>query len=58
MARAYNQMAEYRARLDHFAELLSLDIPLQDIGERMGLRRAAPYKMLSAIRRELGDQAR
>lgn len=44
-------------RLDRFAELLSLDIPLKDIGERMGISRGAPYVLLMKLRAKYGWQA-
>lgn len=43
--------------LDRFAELLSLDLPLRDIAERMGVRRARASQLLMKIRARLGPQA-
>jgi hypothetical protein len=37
MPHSPQQQADYTTKLDHFAELLSLDIPIPDIRQRMGL---------------------
>lgn len=47
-----------RQRLDRFAELLSSDIPIPQIAERMGIGRGTAHDLLKKIRDELGDQAR
>ena len=44
-------------RLDHFAELLSRDIPIPQIAERMGIGRGAAHALLKKLRDRLGDQA-
>lgn len=58
MARSARQIAETEATLNRFAELLSRDIPLSNIAERMGIRRARASQLLIEIRRRLGWQAR
>lgn len=58
MSTTASRIAAREARLDHFAELLSLDIPLAQIAERMGIRTARASQMLMEIRRRLGWQAR
>jgi hypothetical protein len=44
-------------RMDHFAELLSIELDRQSICERMGLGRNAYYAMLFKLRKRLGPQA-
>lgn len=44
-------------RLDRFAELLSQDIPVPVICQRMGIGKGAGYALLMKIRRRLGWQA-
>ena len=47
------------SREQQFAELLSRDIVVEDIGERMGFaNRKTANAMLQRIRRKLGTQAR
>lgn len=58
MARSQQQIADYEARLERFAELLSEDIPLAEIAERMGIRTARASQLLMTIRAGLGWQAR
>jgi hypothetical protein len=57
MAQSSQQSVDYAARLDRFAELLSLGISIPAIRERMGLKQALAYKMLDDLRRRLGWQA-
>jgi hypothetical protein len=57
MARSPEQIADYHAKLDHFAELLSLDIPVWLIGQRMGLSRGNAYKLVADLRAKYGWQA-
>lgn len=57
MPRSAQQIADSKATLDRIAELLSQDIPLRDIAERMGIRRARASQLLIAIREQLGRQA-
>lgn len=49
--------AAYRLKLDHFAELLSMDLAISDIRERMGISKRRAYGMLARIRSDLGPQA-
>ena len=58
MPRSPQQIAEYRAKLDKFAELLSLDLDMLTIRERMGLTNGRAQAMMCQIRSELGWQAR
>jgi hypothetical protein len=44
-------------KLDEFAELLSRDIEIHAIAERMGITRRAANSMLLRIRKRLGPQA-
>ena len=44
-------------RLDHFAELLSLDIPLSEIRERMGVTKGCTASLLAKLRAKYGRQA-
>lgn len=46
------------ARLDQFAELLSRDIPIPAICQRMGIGRGAGYALLTKLRTRLGVQAK
>lgn len=45
------------ARLDRFAELLSLDIPMPDICARMGLSRGGASAMMKKLLAKFGRQA-
>lgn len=58
MARSAQQIADAEATLDRFAELLSRDVPLSVIAERMGIRRARASQLLMTLRKRLGEQAR
>lgn len=44
-------------RLDRFAELLSQDLPMRVIAERMGIGKGAAYAMLCKLRDKYGWQA-
>lgn len=44
--------------IDRFAELLSEDIPIPAIRERMGLTNSAAQSLMRRIRQKLGPQAR
>jgi DNA-binding IclR family transcriptional regulator len=52
-----SQQLRAEQRLDHFAELLSQDIPLHDIAERLGVRTARASQLLMKLRARLGPQA-
>lgn len=47
----------YVDRFDHFAELLSLDIPMPEIGRRLGMTRGGTGNMLRKLRDKYGWQA-
>jgi DNA-binding IclR family transcriptional regulator len=53
-----HQQLQAEATLDHFAELLSLDLSLTQIAERMGVRRARASQLLMKLRQRLGPQAK
>lgn len=57
MAHSAQNIADYEAKLDRFAELMSLDIPIPQICERMGIPRGSAYRLLMDLRRRLGWQA-
>jgi DNA-binding transcriptional regulator LsrR (DeoR family) len=44
-------------RMDHFAELLSLDLTTAEIAERMGIKRTRATQMLAELKRKYGWQA-
>jgi hypothetical protein len=44
--------------LNRFADLLSEDIPLREIAERMGIRTPRASQLLMKLRARLGPQAR
>lgn len=57
MPRSPQQIADYAARLDRFAELLSLDVPMPQIAQRLGASRGGAHRMLGELRRKYGWQA-
>lgn len=57
MAHSAQNIADYEAKLDRFAELLSLDIPIPQICERMGIPKGSAYRLTMDLRRRLGWQA-
>jgi hypothetical protein len=57
MARSAQQIADHQAKLDRFAELLSLDIPMPTIAERLGIGRGAAHHLLAELRAKYGWQA-
>lgn len=57
MAHSPQQIIDYAERLNHFAELLSREIPVRQICERMGVRKGQGYRWLGEIRAGLGWQA-
>lgn len=57
MPRSPQQIADYQVRLDRFADLLSLDIPIPDICQRMGLGKGHAYNLLAILRDKYGWQA-
>jgi hypothetical protein len=57
MPRSAQQIQDYADRLDRFAELLSLEIPIREIAERMGIRPARASQLLIELRKKLGWQA-
>jgi hypothetical protein len=50
-------MAAFNERLDRFAELLSLDLPMPVIRQRMGLTNSAAQGLMHRLRQKLGWQA-
>jgi hypothetical protein len=52
-----SQQRQAEETLDRFAELLSQDIPLRMIAERMGIRTPRASQLLMKIRERLGPQA-
>lgn len=48
---------ESEQRLARFAELLSQDLPLRAIAERMGIRTPRASQLLMKLREQLGPQA-
>jgi hypothetical protein len=52
-----NQQRTAEETLDRFAELLSRDIPLRSIAERMGIRSTRASQLLMKLRERLGPQA-
>jgi hypothetical protein len=57
MPHSPQRQADYSAKLDRFAELLSLDIPIPDIRQRMGLTKGNAYKLIADLRAKYGWQA-
>lgn len=57
MAHSPQQIADYHAKLDHFAELLSRGLSIPQIRERMGIPNGSAQKLMLAIRTQLGWQA-
>ena len=57
MPRSPQQIADGNSRLDRFAELLSLDIPIPDICIRMGIPRGSGYAHIQQLRAKYGWQA-
>jgi DNA-binding IclR family transcriptional regulator len=55
MARA--DRIDAAARLDHFAELLSQDIPVPQIAERLGIGKGAAYALKMKLERMYGGPA-
>ena len=53
-----SQTASYHAKLDQFAELLSLNLETPEIAERMGITRPRASQMLGQLRKKYGWQAR
>ena len=58
MPRSARQIAAAAERLDRFAELVSLDIPIPQIAERMGIGKGAAYAIMMKLRAKYGSQAR
>lgn len=44
-------------RLDRFAELLSLDLPIETIRKRMGLSKGGAHRLVTRLRNKYGWQA-
>lgn len=57
MPRSPAQIEAHRERLDHFAELLSLDLEIPVIAQRMGIRLGAAHNLLATLRAKYGRQA-
>jgi hypothetical protein len=57
MPRSAQQIADATARLDRFAELLSLDIPIPQICERMGIGKGSGFALMMKLREKYGWQA-
>ena len=51
------QQRQAEERLHHFSELLSQDIPLAVIAQRMGIRTPRASQLLMKVRERLGPQA-
>lgn len=58
MAHSPQQIANQKANLDRFAELLSRDIPMLAIRERMGITNGRAQQLMLKLRADLGWQAR
>jgi hypothetical protein len=58
MPRSARQIAAASERLDRFAELLSLDIPIARIAERMGIHTTAAHGLMAQLRAKYGWQAK
>lgn len=50
--------AQAPSKIDRFAELLSQDLPIATIRQRLALTKSAAYGYLRRIRVSLGEQAR
>jgi hypothetical protein len=57
MGHSPEKIAAARVQLDRFAELLSQDIPLLAIRERMGLTNGRAQQLMLKLRADLGWQA-
>lgn len=57
MPRSPQQIADAEARLERFAELLSLDIPVPVIAQRLGIKNGAAQALLCKLRDKFGWQA-
>jgi hypothetical protein len=57
MSLSPQQIADHRERLDLFAEMLSLDIEIPLIRERLGLSKGGAYSLLAKLRAKYGWQA-
>lgn len=57
MPQSPQQISDMHAKLDRFAELLSLDIEMPMIAQRMGLGRGAAHALLAKLRAKYGWQA-
>ena len=57
MAHSPEQIAEAQARLDRFAELVSLDIEIPQICQRMRIPRGSGYALMMKLRQKYGWQA-
>lgn len=49
---------QHQETLDRFAELLSLDLPMDTIRQRLGLTKSNSSALLQKLRKQLGWQAR
>jgi len=57
MPRSPQQIADYAAKMDKFAELLSLDLPIPVIADRMCIPSGSAYVLLGQLRAKYGWQS-
>jgi hypothetical protein len=57
MPRSASQITAHNARMDRFTQLLSEDLELNIIAQRMGIRTARASQLLMQVRKDLGWQA-
>jgi D-serine dehydratase len=57
MPQSPQQIADAHAKLDRFAELLSLNLSTPEIAERMGIQRTRASQMLGVLKKKYGWQA-
>lgn len=53
-----SQQIAHFEKLDRFAELLSLDLPIPVIRERMGISIGGAHRLMQCLRDKYGDQAK
>ena len=52
-----SQQIEHERKLDHFAELLSLDLSIPIIRQRMGISIGGAHRLMTVLRDKYGWQA-
>lgn len=57
MPRSPQQIADYAAKMDRFAELVSLNLPLTAVAERLCITKGAACRMMCELRAKYGWQA-